>query len=202
MQIRWNNIILAVLALFFVALLWKQCEGEPRERVVIRQYLDTVTIVVPRVVLRDVPGRTRLIHDTVTDDRALSALIGNIDSLQQQIARMGVRRVFVVDTITLNGDTLFVECDETRKTITVDLRPAPVDTVITRTDTLTITDGSQTLFTPYVQASAVVDAMQQWGAQGSLGVRLHFGGRAHPFADASYNTISGALVRLGMEITF
>lgn len=201
--VKWIDIIVALTVIALFVVIMRSCGGYG-PNVVIRERIDTVTVIVPSIELRNAPGRTRIIHDTLRDTTAIYALLNTVDSLQRTVAGMGARRVFTLDTITQRGDTVYVACDETYKRISLRVRPAPVDTLIRRVDTLTIERGKlhRSLTSNYAQITATVNAQGAATAQANVGLRLHLADNAAPFIDAGWNLINGPLIRIGLEIIF
>lgn len=195
---------MAVLALIVLALLLRSCtthEKPESPSIVIRERIDTVRVAVPTIKLQSAPAKTVVRYDTVVDRKAVDSLLQCLDAANTALANAGVRRTFSLDTITSRGDTVYVECVETNKTISLTVRPAPVEKHVKRVDTLRIEPTRKGL-QPYVSAAASYAMSQQWAAQANAGIRLLSGGDALPFADIQYHTIHGALVRIGVEITF
>lgn len=199
---KWIDTIVTLTAIAIFVLAMRSCGGIGPS-VVIRERIDTVTISVPVIEYRDVPGRTRVQYDTLHDTTAINALLSDVDSLQRTISRMGARRLFTLDTVTQRGDSVFVGCDETNRQITLRVRPAPVDTVIRRVDTLMIDPrGKQPIIVKYAQGAVALNAAGVTTAQANVGIRLNITDNTAPFIDAGWNIINGPLLRIGLEITF
>ncbi len=206
---------LLIVVSVLVALLFRGCEapgigigtdiGEGHTKVIIRERFDTIVVHTPPTILT-VHARPRIEYDTLreADTAMIRALVATLDSARTLLRQRGVRSSFALDTATDHYERLWVLCDETRRTITLDLRPRPRDTVIRTIDTTTIIERPlRRVLAPYAQLAAVWSPTGSvWTAQATLGARLPLTTSAAAFADGQLDFGVTSRVRLGIDITF
>jgi hypothetical protein len=183
------------------AFLFGTCEG-PVNNVIYRDRIDTVRVEVPKIVIRDIPGRTRFIHDTIVDSVMLRRLSGMIDSLYAELDAAGIKRVFDADTVSPRGDTVYVTCNETARSASIEIRHAVVETEVRRTEVVKHLSKDPFTVHSYLTAAAVLVSQDAYGAQVSAGMQVRAGGRFSPFVDVNYSTIAGAWARIGLHVEF
>lgn len=190
-----------------VALIVDRCTSGG-ERYVVRTRVETVTAQPKPIVITSGPQtvRTMRVHDTieVSDDAAVTRMALEIDSLQRLIAQHSVRRTFRLDTITSDGDTVYVLCDETNRRIETEIRHKPIMATRVITDTVLDLSPRRTFIElhPYFAMSAHVPLTTVWQYQANVGVRMEIGRMIAPFADLQIMTTQVPQVRLGFELQY